>query len=81
MSTSTRGFASMSEERRREVSRQAGMAKNKNKGFGSLSPEERSKNASMASKKRWAKVKQLREERNVYGDKNTETEGASSTSE
>lgn len=51
------GFASFSEEKLREVSSKAGRAKHPNKGFGSLNKKTRRKNASEASKIRWARVK------------------------
>lgn len=37
------------------IGAQGGQAKNANKGFGSLTKEERSRMASEAAKKRWAK--------------------------
>lgn len=63
MSTKPQGFAhpSFDDKRHKELSSKGGKAKNPNKGFGSLSEELRKKNASLASRARWAKVKQERQ--------------------
>ena len=51
------GFADRPEELRVEHARKGGQAKNPNKGFGSLSKEERSKKAKEAIKIRWDKYR------------------------
>lgn len=60
---STKGFAhpSVNKEKHRQLSSEAGKVKNPNKGFGSLTKEERSIRASEGAKARWAKVKAERQ--------------------
>lgn len=58
---STRGFAAMPPERRREIARQGGSIKNPKKGFGSMPKEERPQRGSAASRSRWDKVKAERQ--------------------
>ncbi len=83
MSTKKQGFASLTEEQRREISTRAGRVKHPNKGFGSLDPEQRKVNASEASKARWAKVRaeRLSKEEGANHGENTETESTSSPAE
>jgi hypothetical protein len=47
------GLKDFSEERRKEVARKGGLAKNPNKGFGSLTKKERKANAQRAANIRW----------------------------
>lgn len=47
---------------RKQAGRKGGIAKNPNKGFGSLSKEERSRRAKEAIKKRWAKEHEKKED-------------------
>lgn len=57
------GFAALSPEQRRAVSRKGGVAKVR-KGLGTLSPERRREIARMGALAAHAKRKQLREENN-----------------
>lgn len=54
-----RGFAAMSDEKRKEISAKGGQAKVR-KGFGSLDEGARKENASRAAKIRWQRVREQR---------------------
>lgn len=59
MSTKKRGFASFPEEKLQEVSSRGG-SREVPKGFATLTPEERTRNAARAAKIRWEAVKAAR---------------------
>jgi len=63
------GFATFTPDKLKAVSSKGGQKRIKTKGFGHLSPEERSANASKASLERWRRVKEAREN----GSRLTET--------
>lgn len=62
MSTKTQGFASMDRDQLRKLSSSAGQRKNPNKGFGSMTAEQRKENGRKAALKRWEAVKAKRME-------------------
>lgn len=62
MSSKKQGFASLPEDRRREIAALGGATKNPRKGFGSKSKEELRRISSEAAKARWDRVRAERQE-------------------